>query len=70
MVDCNDKHPSRIAFFNELLEMTFSSGELVSAAYLIFANKQDLPNAMKVDEVIEKYEVPHCLSEFSISFQV
>jgi len=39
---------------DELRKM-LAENEMRSAVLLIFANKQDLPNAMTVDEVIEKF---------------
>ncbi|MES1920066.1 hypothetical protein MHBO_001789 [Bonamia ostreae] len=61
VVDSNDRE--RIAGNNseeegsnarEELEKMLSEDELKDAALLVFANKQDLPNAMRVPEVAEK----------------
>jgi ADP-ribosylation factor protein 1 len=52
VVDSNDRDRITQAA-NELTRM-LSEDELKDAALLVFANKQDLPNAMKVQEVSEK----------------
>jgi len=51
VVDSNDKDRSDQAQ-NELQRM-LAEDELKDAVLLVFANKQDLPNAMKVQEVTE-----------------
>lgn len=52
VVDSNDRDRITQAA-NELTRM-LSEDELKDAALLVFANKQDLPNAMKVQEMSEK----------------
>lgn len=52
MVDSNDR--DRIGEAREELMRMLSEDELRDAALLIFANKQDLPNAMSTAEMTEK----------------
>jgi ADP-ribosylation factor protein 1 len=52
VVDSNDKE--RIPEAREELERTLCEEQLRDAALLVYANKQDLPNAMSVSEVTEK----------------
>ncbi|KAM7002207.1 ADP-ribosylation factor 4-like [Tautogolabrus adspersus] len=52
VVDSNDKERAREAA-DELSKM-LSEDELKDAALLVFANKQDLPNALSVNEITEK----------------
>jgi signal recognition particle receptor subunit beta len=44
--------------------------ELRDAVLLVFANKQDLPNAMKVQEVTERYTITIIISYHFISFHL
>ncbi|KAK4527817.1 hypothetical protein GAYE_SCF45G5748 [Galdieria yellowstonensis] len=53
VVDSNDRE--RILEARDELRKMLAENEMRSAVLLIFANKQDLPNAMTVDEVIEKF---------------
>ena len=50
VVDSNDK--DRIGEAHDELHRMLSEDELREAVVLVFANKQDLPNAMSVAEVI------------------
>ncbi len=52
VVDSNDRE--RVAEAGEELRRILREDELRDAVLLIFANKQDLPNAMSVAEVTEK----------------
>lgn len=52
VVDSNDR--DRISESKEELMRMLSEDELRNAVLLIFANKQDLPNAMKASEITEK----------------
>ena len=52
VVDSNDR--DRIAEAAEELQKMLKEDELRDAILLVFANKQDLPNAMSVSEVTDK----------------
>jgi ADP-ribosylation factor protein 1 len=52
VVDSNDRE--RITEAREELEKMLNEDELRDAVALIFANKQDLPNAMSVAEITDK----------------
>merc|ERR1712170_15196 len=52
VVDSNDK--DRVAEANEELQKMLREDELRDATLLVFANKQDLPNAMSVSEITDK----------------
>ncbi|CAK9320415.1 unnamed protein product [Citrullus colocynthis] len=52
VVDSNDK--DRILEARDELHRILSEHELVDATVLVFANKQDLPNAMTVAEITDK----------------
>ena len=52
MVDSNDRE--RISEANEELQKMLREDELRDANILVFANKQDLPNAMSVSEITDK----------------
>ncbi|KAL0543095.1 hypothetical protein IC582_018182 [Cucumis melo] len=52
VVDSNDKE--RISEARDELHRMLSEHELVDATVLVFANKQDLPNAMTVAEITDK----------------
>jgi ADP-ribosylation factor protein 1 len=52
VVDSNDRE--RINEANEELQKMLNEDELRDAVLLVFANKQDLPNAMSVAEVTDK----------------
>merc|ERR1712053_31927 len=52
VVDSNDRE--RIAEARDELNRMLAEDELRDAVVLVFANKQDLPNAMSVNEVTEK----------------
>lgn len=51
MVDSNDR--DRIAEAREELQQMLNEDELRDALLLVFANKQDLPNAMNAAEITE-----------------
>jgi len=51
-VDSNDRE--RIAEAQDELSKMLQEDELRDAALLVFANKQDLPNAMTAAEITEK----------------
>ena len=55
VVDSNDRE--RISESKEEFWRLLSEDELKSCVFLIMANKQDLPNAMSVEEVTEKLEL-------------
>merc|ERR1712008_602144 len=52
VVDSNDR--DRIEDAREELTKMLNEDEMANAALLVFANKQDLPNAMAAAEVTEK----------------
>lgn len=52
MVDSNDRE--RVSEAKEELQRMLNEDELRDAILLIFANKQDLPNAMNATEITEK----------------
>uniref|UniRef100_A0A3B4AGH7 ADP-ribosylation factor 5 n=1 Tax=Periophthalmus magnuspinnatus TaxID=409849 RepID=A0A3B4AGH7_9GOBI len=52
VVDSNDRE--RIAESRDELSKMLQEDELKDAALLVFANKQDLPNALSVSELAEK----------------
>lgn len=58
MVDSSDRQ--RIQHVKSEVEKMVSSQELAKAALLVFANKQDLPNAMTVEEITEKLDLEKC----------
>jgi ADP-ribosylation factor 1/2 len=55
VVDSNDR--DRIKDARDELKKMLAEDELRDAILLVFANKQDLPNAMSVSEVTEKLEL-------------
>ncbi|KAM3181817.1 hypothetical protein ACTXT7_013616 [Hymenolepis weldensis] len=55
VVDSNDR--DRIGEAAEELQRMLSEEELANAAVLVFANKQDLPNAMSTPEVNDKLKL-------------
>lgn len=57
VVDSNDK--DRVREAHDELHRMLAEDELQAAVVLVFANKQDLPNAMSVAEVIARN--PACL---------
>ncbi|KRT86029.1 ADP ribosylation factor [Oryctes borbonicus] len=54
VVDSNDR--DRLEEARSELHNMFQDDELRDAVLLVFANKQDLPNAMSVDEIKEKLQ--------------
>ncbi|XP_068606454.1 ADP-ribosylation factor 2a [Brachionichthys hirsutus] len=58
VVDSNDKE--RISEASDELKRMLSEDELRDAVLLVFANKQDLPNAMSTTDITEKMGL-HCL---------
>ena len=52
VVDSNDR--DRISECRDEIQRFLAEEELKSAIFLVMANKQDLPNAMSVEEVTEK----------------
>uniref|UniRef100_A0A8C6UKY6 ADP-ribosylation factor n=1 Tax=Neogobius melanostomus TaxID=47308 RepID=A0A8C6UKY6_9GOBI len=56
VVDSNDRE--RITESREELMKMLQEDELKDAALLVFANKQDLPNALPVSELTEKLGLP------------
>ena len=52
VVDSNDRE--RIEAAHEELEKILAENELRDAAILVLANKQDLPDAMSIDEVTDR----------------
>ena len=55
MVDSNDRE--RIEECRDELAHFLSEDELKGCCLLVMANKQDLPNAMSVEEVTEKLQL-------------
>lgn len=64
VVDSNDRE--RIGEAAEELQRMLSEEELANAAVLVFANKQDLPNAMSTPEVNDKLKL-HSLRNCDVS---
>jgi len=56
VVDSNDRE--RIPEARDELKKMIYEDELRNATILVFANKQDLPNAMSVAELTQKLELP------------
>jgi len=52
VVDSNDRH--RMNYAKEELDRMLSEDELQNCVLLVFANKQDLPNAMSTEEIAEE----------------
>jgi ADP-ribosylation factor protein 1 len=52
VVDSNDRH--RIPEVREALHKLLANDDLAGRPLLVFANKQDLPNAMSTPEVVDK----------------
>ena len=52
MVDSNDRE--RVSEAREELQRMLNEDELRDALLLVFANKQDLPNAMNAAEITDK----------------
>lgn len=57
VVDSNDR--DRIAESRDELKKMLSEEELRDATVLVFANKQDLPNAMPVSELTQELGLPN-----------
>ena len=55
VIDSNDRE--RITEAKEELEAMLKEAELRDAVVLIYANKQDLPNAVTVSELVEKMDL-------------
>ncbi|XP_050209969.1 ADP-ribosylation factor 1 isoform X2 [Mercurialis annua] len=62
VVDTNDRE--RISEARNELHRILGDGELKDTTLLVFANKQDSPNAMRIDEVADKLGL-HALRERS-----
>lgn len=52
MVDCNDRE--RVAETREILHDMLQNDHLRDATLLVFANKQDLPQALRTAELVEQ----------------
>lgn len=59
VVDSNDRE--RIEEARDELKRMMSEDELQNAVVLVFANKQDLPNALSVAELKERLELSKCM---------
>ncbi len=57
VIDSNDRE--RINEAAEVLHYMLKSDELSNSALLVFANKQDLPNAMSTSEIVQKLGLNH-----------
>ena len=55
MIDSNDRE--RISDARDELARMLSEDELRDAVLLVFANKQDLPNAMSATDITEKLQL-------------
>jgi len=55
VIDCSDHE--RMETAKEKLEQLLEEDELQQVSLLVYANKQDLPNAMSVDKLIEKLDL-------------
>lgn len=55
VVDSNDEH--RVEEASKELKSMLEEDELRDAVVLVFANKQDLPNAMSASELVEKLKL-------------
>ena len=67
VVDSNDRE--RISEAREELQRMLNEDELRDALLLVFANKQDLPNAMNAAEITDKLGL-HGLRQRTWFFQV
>lgn len=78
VVDSNDRE--RVSEAREELQRMLNEDELRDALLLVFANKQDLPNAMTASEITDKLglhalrqrtwyiQVSHCCSSSNTAF--
>lgn len=57
VVDSNDR--DRAGEARDELHRMLKEDELHDAVLLVFANKQDLPNAMTAAEITDKVRIPH-----------
>jgi len=57
VVDSNDTDPDRIDLAKEELHHLLDNDEMKNAVVLVFANKQDLPDAMPAHEIANKLEL-------------
>lgn len=57
VVDSNDIDPSRIEMAKEELHHLLNAEEMSNAVVLVFANKQDLPNAMDASTLASKLQL-------------
>ena len=62
VIDCNDRDRIEQAI-DDLKELIMTEEEMKDAHLLIFANKQDLPNALSVDEIKKIMKLEELLSE-------
>lgn len=67
VVDCNDRE--RVPEAAEELRNLLTEDDLANAAVLVFANKQDLPNAMTTTEVTDKLRL-HTLNRREVNIDV
>ncbi|GBG41515.1 hypothetical protein CBR_g74496 [Chara braunii] len=54
VVDSNDKRPGRIQEARDMLYLLMEEEDFRDVALLVFANKQDIPDAMSPTEIAEK----------------
>ena len=66
MVDSNDTDPDRIELAKEELHHLLQDDEMSEAVVLVFANKQDLPNAITAASMIEKLMLNNIRSKWYI----
>jgi len=57
VVDSNDRDEYRLEEAQDELQKMLSEDDLQGMPLLVFANKQDLPNAMSVDEVVNELQL-------------
>eukprot|EP00339_Tiarina_fusa_P018758 CAMPEP_0117054346 /NCGR_PEP_ID=MMETSP0472-20121206/37668_1 /TAXON_ID=693140 ORGANISM="Tiarina fusus, Strain LIS" /NCGR_SAMPLE_ID=MMETSP0472 /ASSEMBLY_ACC=CAM_ASM_000603 /LENGTH=188 /DNA_ID=CAMNT_0004769907 /DNA_START=46 /DNA_END=609 /DNA_ORIENTATION=- len=67
VIDSNDR--GRIRDAKHELHLTLEEEQLEKIPLLVFANKQDLPNAMSVQEIQEELELPSIPSSHSWHIQ-
>merc|ERR1712232_297654 len=57
VVDSNDTNPDRVDLAKQELHHLLQADEMAGAAVLVFANKQDLPDAMPASELIQRLDL-------------
>jgi ADP-ribosylation factor protein 1 len=66
VVDSNDTDPSRIEEAKEEFHNLLAADELSDVIVLLFANKQDLPQAMTASQIAEKIQMSRVRQQWNI----